>query len=131
MSKQKPFHVVIIGAGPGGLVLAQILRQDPRFRVTVCERSQRDGSSNSSLVGFCILAQSSILEKLRDRLSEPVASLIDLAIGVPQVQGNRVALMDEKCAILLRMDMSSSTDLRTVSRWKLREAMLHGADEFV
>ncbi|KPM45183.1 hypothetical protein AK830_g1404 [Neonectria ditissima] len=130
MSERKPLRVAIIGGGPGGLVLAQILHQDARFRVTVYERGTRDGSDSSSLVGFRILVPPSILDNLRDKLPASVSALIDGAIGVPQSQGNRVALMDEKCGIICRMDVQQSRDMCSISRWKLREALLHGAEEF-
>ncbi|KAF5535778.1 monooxygenase FAD-binding protein [Fusarium napiforme] len=129
--KPKPIRVAIIGAGPGGLVLAQILRQDPRFSVTVYERGVRDGSGTSSLVGFRILVSPSILDDLRSQLPASVATLIDDAIGVSQAQGNRVAFMDEKCGLICRLDVQQSRDMCSVSRWKLREALLHGAEEIV
>ncbi|CVL06003.1 hypothetical protein FPRO06_13729 [Fusarium proliferatum] len=131
MTDKKPIRVAIIGAGPGGLVLAQILRQDPRFSVTVYERGVRDGSGVSSLVGFRILLPPSILDDLRSQLPVSVATLIDDAIGVPQAQGNRVAFMDEQCGLICRLDVQQSRDMCSVSRWKLREALLHGAEEIV
>ncbi|KAI1375799.1 hypothetical protein F4677DRAFT_101364 [Hypoxylon crocopeplum] len=131
MSEQKPLRIAIIGAGPGGLVLAQILRQDPRFRVTVYERGTRDGSDTSSLVGFRILVPPSILDDLRSQLPVRVAALIDRAVGIPQSQGNRVAFMDEKCRLICRMDVQQSREMSSISRWKLREALLHDADSFV
>ncbi|KAH6995943.1 hypothetical protein BKA56DRAFT_570315 [Ilyonectria sp. MPI-CAGE-AT-0026] len=131
MSEQKPLSVAIIGAGPGGLVLAQILHQDPRFSVTVYERGTRGGSDTSTLVGYRILVPPSILDSLRDQLPAACAALIDGAVGVPQSQGNRVGLMDEKCGLICRMDVQQSRDMCSISRWKLREALLHGADEFV
>ncbi|KAF5252702.1 hypothetical protein FANTH_2329 [Fusarium anthophilum] len=131
MTDQKPIRVAIIGAGPGGLVLAQILRQDPRFSVTVYERGVRDGSGISSLVGFRILVPPSILDDLRSQLPASVATLIDDAIGVPQAQGNRVAFMDEQCRLICRLDVQQSRDMCSVSRWKLREALLHGAEDIV
>ncbi|KAF5625331.1 monooxygenase FAD-binding protein [Fusarium tjaetaba] len=129
--KPKPIRVAIIGAGPGGLVLAQILRQDPRFSVTVYERGVRDGSGTSSLVGFRILVSPSILDDLRSQLPAPVATLIDDAIGITQAQGNRVAFMDEKCGLICRLDVQQSRDMCSVSRWKLREALMHGAEDIV
>ncbi|KAF5577209.1 monooxygenase FAD-binding protein [Fusarium pseudoanthophilum] len=129
--KPKPIRVAIIGAGPGGLVLAQILRQDPRFNVTVYERGVRDGSGVNSLVGFRILVSPSVLDDLRSQLPVSVATLIDDAIGVSQAQGNRVAFMDEKCGLICRLDVQQSRDMCSVSRWKLREALLHGAEDIV
>ncbi|KAF5669063.1 FAD NAD(P)-binding domain-containing protein [Fusarium denticulatum] len=131
MTDKKPIRVSIIGAGPGGLVLAQILRQDPRFSVAVYERGVRDGSGISSLAGFRILVPPSILEDLRSQLPASVATLIDDAIGVPQAQGNRVAFMDEQCRLICRLDVQQSRDMCSVSRWKLREALLHGAEDIV
>src|SRR3954447_10507025 len=46
-------HVVIIGAGVGGLALAAALRNDPRVRVTVVER-RSDPSSIESGGGFIL-----------------------------------------------------------------------------
>lgn len=131
MSEQKPLRVAIIGAGPGGLVLAQILHKDPRFSVTVYERGTRGGSDTSTLVGYRILVPPSVLDSLRDQLPAACVALIDGAVGVPQSQGNRVGLMDEKCGLICRMDVQQSRDMCSISRWRLREALLHGAEEFV
>ncbi|KAI2631942.1 hypothetical protein GGR54DRAFT_7315 [Hypoxylon sp. NC1633] len=131
MSEQKPLRVAIIGAGPGGLVLAQLLKDDPRFDVTVYERGNRDGTGISSLVGFRILLPAPILDRLRNLLPASVTTLAERAVGLTQSQGNRVAFMDEHCRLICRVDLQVSRELCSTSRWKLREALLHDTDDLV
>ncbi|KAF4944296.1 hypothetical protein FGADI_12780 [Fusarium gaditjirri] len=130
MTGQEPVRVAIIGAGPGGLVLTHMLRQDSRFHVTVYERGPRGGSGSgtSLLVGFRILVPPSVLDDLRHQLPTPVAALLDDAIGVSQSPGNRVALMNEQSDLICRLDLQQSRDMCSISRWKFREALLHDAE---
>ncbi|KZF20981.1 FAD/NAD(P)-binding domain-containing protein [Xylona heveae TC161] len=129
-SSRPPLRVAIVGAGPGGLVLAQTLRQDKRFVVTVYERGAPEGNG-SSLVGFRILVTPAVLDSLREQLPSKVRNLVDRAVGIPKSQGNRVCLMDETCAVKCRVDLDESRSLCSISRWKLRNALLHGCDDFV
>lgn len=128
--KSAPLRVAIIGAGPGGLVLAQLLRHDERFEVTVYERGTIQGNG-VSLVGFRILLASAVLDTLRLRLPPDVRDLVDRAVGTPHRQGNRVAFTDETLHVKARLDVEISRTLNSVSRWKLRNALLSGHESFL
>lgn len=128
--KNAPLRVAIIGAGPGGLVLAQLLRHDERFQVTVYERGSIQGNG-ISLVGFRILLASTVLDTLRLRLLPDVRDLVDRAVGTPHRQGNRVAFTDETLHLKCRLDVEISRTLNSVSRWKLRNALLSDHKDFL
>ncbi|KAI9831664.1 MAG: hypothetical protein M1819_004730 [Sarea resinae] len=125
-----PLRVAIIGAGPGGLVLAQLLRKDKRFDVTVYERGTPEGGGNS-LVGFRILVPPATVDSLREQVDAEVDRLLAQAIGISPPQGNRVCLMDQNCRVKYRADVDQLRSMSFISRWRLRKALLHGSGEFV
>lgn len=123
-------RVAIIGAGPGGLVLAQLLRDDPRFAVTVYERGSPE-VKGASLTGYRILITPDILDSLRSQLPADVRALLDKAVGLSQPNGNRMCFMDEMCQVKCRLDVPASRSMSSISRWKLRRALLSGSSDFV
>ncbi|QQK45465.1 Monooxygenase, FAD-binding [Penicillium digitatum] len=125
-----PIRVAIIGAGIGGLVLAQLLRNDKRFDVTVYERGSREGEGNS-LTGFRILVLPEIFESMREKMEPEVRELLGKAVGASKSSGNRVCLMDQACSVKFRNDTVDSLSAYSVSRWKLRNALLYGPRDFV
>ncbi|KAH6681438.1 hypothetical protein B0J14DRAFT_470174 [Halenospora varia] len=122
-----PLRVAIIGAGIGGLVLAQLLRNAPRFTVTVYERSARNGGI-SHLAGFRIFLSLEMLTQLRVHLPPEVVDLMEKAIGVQPHEGQDLTLMDEKGNVKFRYMPKDFRDARSVSRMKLRTALLEGLD---
>jgi len=129
-ASSSPLRIAIIGAGIGGLVLAQLLRNDSRFHITVYERSSRDGNI-SHLAGFRIFLAQEMLAALREQLPPEVASQMGKAIGVQPPGGQDLALMDEKGNVKIKYMPKDFRDARSVSRSKLRTALLVGLDDFV
>lgn len=128
---RRPIRVAIIGAGPGGLVLAQLLHKDKRFAVTVYERGTPEGDG-SSLAGFRILWSAATFDCVRRQVDTEVQTLLDRAVGLSQPQGNRTCLMDQYCRVTYRTDSTDQArSMHSISRWKLRKALLHGSSEFV
>ncbi|KAL9107658.1 MAG: hypothetical protein Q9227_007465 [Pyrenula ochraceoflavens] len=122
-------RIAIIGGGVGGLTLAQLLRRDDRFKITVYERSSRDDVSQ--LAGFRVLVNTNILDALRGSLDPQMLELLDDAVGVQPPQGQRMCVFDEKGTIRLRWNAKDFVDARSISRWKLRKALLYGQEDFV
>ncbi|KAF3403064.1 hypothetical protein DPV78_004516 [Talaromyces pinophilus] len=127
MPNRRPLRIAIIGAGPGGLVLAQLLRDDRDFEVTVYERGALEMKDGPSLTGYRILMTPDLLDSLRKQLPGDVQVLLDKAIGLSQPNGNRLGFMDTMCKMICRIDLPLMRSTRSVSRWKLREALLSGA----
>ncbi|KAH7127801.1 hypothetical protein B0J13DRAFT_679351 [Dactylonectria estremocensis] len=125
-----PLRVVIIGAGVGGLVLAQLLRNNPKFSVTIYERGSRE-EGVSSLTGFRILLSKEMLAALRSRLPESVRDLLEKSVGIQPPGGQSIALLDEKGKVKLGLTPKDFRDASSVSRWKLRAALLEGLDDVI
>ncbi|TQV96694.1 FAD binding domain-containing protein [Cordyceps javanica] len=124
-TENSPLRIAIIGAGIGGLVLAQLLKNDARYSVTVYERGPAEGAGNS-LVGFRILVVPEIFQRLRDQVEPQVQELLANAVGVPKMHGNRACFMDQHCRVKYRADNQAARSAISISRWKLRTALLHG-----
>ena len=125
----EPLRVAIIGAGIGGLTLAQILRIHPRFDVTVYEKGSPQDASQLS--GFRILVKPALLDAMRDGFEPAMQQLFDDAIGVQPEYGQRTCLFDEKGNTKLKWTAADFIESRSVSRWKLRKALLYHHEAFV
>jgi salicylate hydroxylase len=123
-------RVAIIGAGVGGLVLAQLLRNNPNFSVQVYERGSKE-EGVSSLTGFRILLSKEMLAALRSRLPATVTDLLEKSVGIQPPGGQSIALLDEKGDIKLGLTPKDFRDASSVSRWKLRTALLEGLDDTI
>ncbi|KAF7553556.1 hypothetical protein G7Z17_g3562 [Cylindrodendrum hubeiense] len=126
----RPLRVVIIGAGVGGLVLAQLLRNNPKFSVTVYERGSKE-EGVSSLTGFRILLSKEMLAALRSRLPASVRDLLEKSVGIQPPGGQSIALLDEKGGVKLGLTPKDFRDASSVSRWKLRAALLEGLEDVI
>lgn len=125
-----PLRIAIIGAGIGGLTLAQLLKQNPSLSVTVYERGTRQEAA-SSLTGFRILLSREMLTTLRQRLPREVVPFLEKAIGTTPSKGQSIALLDQKGGVKLSLTPKEFREASSVSRWKLRTALLHGLDGMV
>ncbi|GAB1319698.1 6-hydroxynicotinate 3-monooxygenase [Madurella fahalii] len=125
-----PLRIAIIGAGIGGLTLAQLLKQNPRLSVTVYERGTRQEAA-SSLTGFRILLSREMLATLRQRLPEEVMPYLEKAVGTTPSKGQSIALLDQKGGVKLSLTPKEFREASSVSRWKLRTALLRGLDDIV
>lgn len=128
---ESKLRLAIIGAGPGGLILAQLLRDDPDFEVTGYERGAREEDSTASLAGYRILMTPELLDSLRKQLPADVQILLDKAVGLSPPDGNRLGFMDKMCRVICRIDILLMRSMRSVSRWKLRQALLSGMSDVV
>ncbi|KAF7562024.1 hypothetical protein G7046_g2124 [Stylonectria norvegica] len=128
--KTRPLRVAIVGAGIGGLVLAQLLRNNPKFSVVVYERGPKDEQA-SSLTGFRILLSKDMLAALNERLPASVTALLEKAIGVQPPGGQSIALLDQKGGLKLGLTPTDFRDASSVSRWKLRRTLLEGLEGVV
>lgn len=113
--------VIIVGAGIGGLALAQMLMLAPETQVTCYERS---ASSDHGLVGFRVMLSGSTLAVLKRRLSSDVWAHLALGIGVRPEGGERVEFFKGDGEKLFIWDSDPTRDQFPVSRWQLREALL-------
>ncbi|KAF2472396.1 FAD/NAD(P)-binding domain-containing protein [Lindgomyces ingoldianus] len=129
-SHEKPLRVVIIGGGIGGLALAQLLRGDDKFQVTLYERGELEGGQ-SQLAGFRIMVALEMLTALRDRLPKDVLPLLEESIGVQPSSGQSLCMFNEKGKITMKYTTPDFRAARSVSRWKLRKALLVGSESFV
>ncbi|KPM39645.1 hypothetical protein AK830_g6897 [Neonectria ditissima] len=126
----RPLRVAIIGAGVGGLVLAQLLRNNPKFSVTIYERGSKEVGV-SSLTGFRILLSKEMLAALRSRLPATVLDLLEKSVGIQPPGGQSIALLDQKGSVKLGLTPKDFRDASSVSRWKLRAALLEGLEDVI
>ena len=125
-----PLRVCIVGGGVGGLVLGQLLRENPKFEVTIYERDPPERPA-SSLAGFRILVSPPMLQALRAKLPKDTAEYFEDAIGLQPIHGHSLFLTDEQAKALMCVRTQEFLDTCSVSRWKLREALLHGLDSSI
>lgn len=125
MSPQKSLRICIIGGGVGGLILAQLLREDPQFEVSVFERDSPERSAQS-LAEFRILVSPQMLQALRAKLPKDAAESLEDAVGLQPAYGHSLFLTDGQARLLMSVRTSEFEDACSVSRWKLRKALLQG-----
>lgn len=82
-----PLKVIIIGAGIGGLALAQILISAPNTQVTCYERN---ASIDDGVVGFRVMLSGSTLSTLKRKLCSEVWAHFALGIGVQPEEGEKI-----------------------------------------
>lgn len=114
--------VIIVGAGIGGLALAQMLMLAPETQVTCYERM---ANIDDRLVGFRVMLSGSTLAVLKRRLSSDAWAHLALGIGVQPEGGERVEFFKGDGEKLFTWDSDPTRDQFPVSRWQLREALLH------
>lgn len=117
-----PLKVIIIGAGIGGLTLAQLLMSAPGIRVTCYERS---ASLDDRLIGFRVMMSGSTLTILKRKLRNEVWAHLALGIGEQPEGGEKVEFLKGNGDKMFTWDSDPTKDQFSVSRWQLREALLH------
>ncbi len=123
------FAVMIIGAGVGGLCLAQGLKQDG-IRTRVFER---DASKTSPVEGYRLSISASGGQALKSCLPRKVFETFVMNTGEPS---RAVTFLDHKLNRLLAIDFPHSDRLsdeseRPVGRAALRRVLLDGLDDIV
>ena len=120
----KPLKIIIIGAGIGGLALAQLLMSAPGTQVTCYERT--DGIDDP-LIGFCVMLTGSTLAMLKRKLTKEAWAYLALSIGEVPEGGEKVEFFKGNGEKMFVWDSDPMKDQFAVSRWQLREALLHQA----
>lgn len=120
----KPLKIIIIGAGIGGLALAQLLMSAPGTHVTCYERS--DGA-NDHHIGYCVMLTGSTLAMLKRKLTREVWAHLALSIGEAPEGGEKVEFFQGNGDKMFVWDSDPMKDQFAVSRWQLKEALLHQA----
>ncbi|KFY56208.1 hypothetical protein V496_06763 [Pseudogymnoascus sp. VKM F-4515 (FW-2607)] len=116
-----PLRVIIIGAGIGGLALAQMLTSAPNIQVTLYERnSVRD----DGIAGFRVMLSGSTLSMLKRKLSSEVWASLALGIGLQPEGGEKIEFLKGNGDKLFTWDSDPTKDQFSVSRFQLREALL-------
>lgn len=120
--------VVIVGGGIGGLALAQMLASAPQTQVTCYER---DTGLDNGIVGFRVMLSGSTLALLKQTLSSEVWAHVALGIGVKPAGGEKVEFFKGNGDKLFTWDSDPTKDQFSVSRWQLRQALLHQTKPFL
>ncbi|OBT57513.1 hypothetical protein VE04_01598 [Pseudogymnoascus sp. 24MN13] len=123
-----PLKVIIIGAGIGGLALAQMLISDPKIQVTLYERNF---SIDDGVVGFRVMLSGSTLLMLKRKLSSEVWASLALGIGVQPEGGEKIEFLKGNGDKLFTWDSDPIKDQFSVSRLQLREALLRQTKPFL
>ncbi|OAF60374.1 hypothetical protein VC83_03470 [Pseudogymnoascus destructans] len=119
----KPLKIIIIGADIGGLALAQLLMSAPGTHVTCYERS--DGVNDH--IGYCVMLTGSTLAMLKRKLTKEVWAHLALSIGEAPEGGEKVEFFKGNGDKMFVWDSNPMKDQFAVSRWQLKEALLHQA----
>lgn len=123
-----PLRVIIIGAGLGGLTLAQLLMASPGIRVTCYERS---ATLDDRLTGFRVMLSGSTLTTLKGKLWNEVWAHIALSIGEQPEGGQKLDFFRSNGDKLFSWDSDPIRDQFSVARWQLREGLLRHSEPFL
>ena len=123
-----PLKVIIIGAGIGGLALAQILISAPKIQVTCYERNS---SIDNGVIGFRVMLSGSTLSMLKRKLPSEIWASLALGIGVQPEGGEKIEFFKGNGDKLFTWDSDPTKDQFSVSRWQLREALLSQTKPFL
>ncbi|KAH6714315.1 hypothetical protein BKA61DRAFT_551754 [Leptodontidium sp. MPI-SDFR-AT-0119] len=122
-------RVIIIGAGIGGLALAQLLHRVPNISITVYEKRARDSPDN--LTGFRVMLSSFVARNLKASLPVPVAQAFHDSIGAQPLQGQEMKFVQGNGRELCKWRPDEVKDQFSVSRSLLRQALLEDLDGVV
>ncbi len=121
-------RVCVIGAGLGGLTLAQLLMSAPGIKVTCYERS---ATLDDRLTGYRVMLSGSTLTTLKGKLWNEVWGHIALSIGEQPEGGQRLEFYKANGESMFNWDSESMRDQFSVSRWQLRQGLLHRSEPFL
>jgi 2-polyprenyl-6-methoxyphenol hydroxylase-like FAD-dependent oxidoreductase len=124
-----PFKVIIIGAGTGGLCLAQGLKSEG-VSVEVFERERTPTDRQG---GYKLTISPSGNRALKECLPEPVFQKL---VQSSARASRGVSILDERLKLLLTVDFPSADSgsvicARPISRIALREVLLQGLEDIV
>ncbi|MCD2192064.1 FAD-dependent monooxygenase [Actinomycetospora endophytica] len=119
-----PLRVVVIGAGPAGLALAQGLHRAGTDVVVY----ERDAALDARSQGYRILLNNAGWASLRACLPEPVLALAEATSG--ELHGPTTRY-DHRLETLGTWATAASDDLHPVDRAVLRHVLMHGIAERV
>jgi 2-polyprenyl-6-methoxyphenol hydroxylase-like FAD-dependent oxidoreductase len=126
--RDSSLRVIIIGAGVGGLTLAQLLMSSPGIKVTCYERS---ATLDDRLSGFRVMLSGSTLTTLKGKLWNEVWSHIALSIGEQPEGGQRIDFFKGTGEKMFTWASEPMRDQFSVSRWQLRQGLLHQSEPFL
>lgn len=119
-----PLKVTIIGAGIGGLALAQILSSSPEIQVTCYERN---ASVDDRVSGFRVMLSGNTLGILKRKLRSQTWAHIALGIGEQPEGGEKIEFFKGNGEHMFTWDSDPTRDQFSVSRWHLREGLVQQA----
>ncbi|QSZ29892.1 hypothetical protein DSL72_004410 [Monilinia vaccinii-corymbosi] len=122
-----PFRVIIIGGGLSGLTLGQLLTDVPSIRVTLYERSR---GPVDRLSGYRIMLSSFVLRNLKGKLQHDVWHEIAPCIGIQPAGGQEMSFVKGNGEEIFTWLPEEIQDQFSVSRWRLREGLLHRSESF-
>lgn len=116
--------VTIIGAGIGGLVLAQVLHSAPGIRLSCYERYK---AIDDRVVGFRVMLSGTTLSMLKRKLKADIWADLAFGIGEQPEGGEKIEFFKGNGNKMLTWDSDPTKDQYSVSRWHLREALVKEA----
>jgi 2-polyprenyl-6-methoxyphenol hydroxylase-like FAD-dependent oxidoreductase len=122
------FHVIVIGAGTGGMCLAHGLRK-AGVSVAVYER---DRTRSEFLQGFRVGINPDGTRALRECLPPELFDTFLATCAAPMRRGNLYTeKLSEVCSLSFPLDRDPLNSEHSVSRVTLRQVLLTGAEDFV
>ncbi|KAF7950686.1 uncharacterized protein EAE97_002238 [Botrytis byssoidea] len=122
-----PLRVIIIGGGLSGLTLGQLLADVPSIKVTLYERSI---GPTDRLSGYRVMLSSFVLRNLKGKLQHDVWQEIAPSIGIQPGGGQEMNFVKSNGDPIFTWLPDEIQDQFSVSRWRLREGLLHWSESF-
>lgn len=123
-SNDKQLKVIIIGAGIGGLALAQILDSAPGIKVACYERYK---AIDDRVVGFRVMLSGTTLTMMKRKLKSEIWADLAFGIGEQPEGGEKIEFFKGNGNKMFTWDSDPTKDQFSVSRWHLREALVKDA----
>lgn len=120
-------RVIIIGGGLSGLTLGQLLMDVSSIKVTLYERSR---GPVDRLSGYRIMLSSFVLRNLKGKLQHDVWKEVAPSIGIQPHGGQEMTFVKSNGDPIFTWLPEEIQDQFSVSRWRLREGLLHRSESF-